>query len=104
VFDPGLGQVRAGFLVSRYGFNFCGSLGTAQKQTAREKSRAGLGGLIAAGSPESRQTGAKAGQKAGIWPILGADRPSVGRGKVPMKPTGSIAVVLPTSSGQGQNG
>jgi hypothetical protein len=39
---------------------------TAQKQTAREKSRAGLGGLIAVESPESRQTGAKTGQKQGF--------------------------------------
>jgi hypothetical protein len=58
VFDPGLGLLRAGFLVSRLqlehfltanrmplclkmldGFNFRAS---AQKQTAREKSRAGL--------------------------------------------------------------
>jgi len=38
----------------------------AQKQTAREKSRAGLRGLIAAGSPESRQTTPKMGQNEGF--------------------------------------
>jgi hypothetical protein len=46
VFDPGLGQIRAGFFFSRYGFNFRAirerSREIAQKQTAREKSRAGL--------------------------------------------------------------
>jgi hypothetical protein len=46
VFDPGLGQVRAGFFFSRYGFDFRAirerSREFAQKQTAREKSRAGL--------------------------------------------------------------
>jgi hypothetical protein len=42
VFDPGLGLLRAGFFVSRYGFNFCSGPLAAQKQTAREKSRAGL--------------------------------------------------------------
>jgi hypothetical protein len=41
VFDPGLGQVRAGFFFSRYGFNFHAILEErtpefAQKQTARE--------------------------------------------------------------------
>jgi hypothetical protein len=40
VFDPGLGQVRAGFFFSRYGFNFRAagerSLEPAQKQAARE--------------------------------------------------------------------
>jgi hypothetical protein len=45
VFDPGLGQVRAGFFFSRYGYNFHATgglpLGSTQKQTAREKSRAG---------------------------------------------------------------
>jgi iron-sulfur cluster repair protein YtfE (RIC family) len=43
VFDPGLGQVRAGFFFSRYGFDFCAigerSLEAAQKQTARENPR-----------------------------------------------------------------
>jgi len=39
VFDPGLGQVRAGFFFSRYGFNFR-AIGkrfpeAAQKQAAR---------------------------------------------------------------------
>jgi hypothetical protein len=58
VFDPGLGQVRAGFLVSRLQLEhfltanrmppclkmleWVQSLRDAQKQTAREKSRAGL--------------------------------------------------------------
>jgi hypothetical protein len=50
VFDPGLGQVRAGFFFSRYGFNFRALSGSdpfkaTQKQTAREKSRAGLADL-----------------------------------------------------------
>jgi hypothetical protein len=50
VFDPGLGWLRAGFFFSRYGFNFRAifrerSLEFAQKQTAREKSRAGLADL-----------------------------------------------------------
>jgi hypothetical protein len=36
VFDPGLGQVRAGFFFSRYGFNFRAIRKAAQKQAARE--------------------------------------------------------------------
>jgi hypothetical protein len=36
VFDPGFGQVRAGFLVSRYGFNSCGE----RKNKQREKNPA----------------------------------------------------------------
>jgi hypothetical protein len=43
VFDPGLGRIRAGFLVSRYGFNFAQTDGIAQKQTARENPAPGCG-------------------------------------------------------------
>jgi hypothetical protein len=66
VFDPGLGQVRAGFFFSRYGFNFraIGEFSPydfTQKQAARENPAPGAG-LIAAASPESRQTGPKTSQ------------------------------------------
>jgi hypothetical protein len=75
----------------------------AKTNSARKIPRR-IAGLIAAGSPESRQTGAKTGQKARIWRIFGTGRPSLGRGKVPMKPTGSIAVVVPILAWAGQNG
>jgi hypothetical protein len=40
VFDPGLGLLRAGFLVSRYGFNFCGDPLGSRKNKQREKNPA----------------------------------------------------------------
>jgi hypothetical protein len=71
VFDPGLGQVRAGFFFSRYGFNFRAigqkPLDEPRKNKQREKDPAPGAGLIAAGSPESRQTGPKTGQIGGFW-------------------------------------
>jgi hypothetical protein len=39
------------------------SYGFCAKNKRREKSRAGMGGLIAAQAPESRKTKAKTGQK-----------------------------------------
>jgi hypothetical protein len=45
------------------GFNLC----AARKNKQREKNPAPGAGLIAAESPESRQTGAKTGQNARIW-------------------------------------
>jgi hypothetical protein len=69
VFDPGLGRIRAGFFYSRYGFNFR-AIGpkplnakalkvNRRKNKQREKPPAPGGGLIAAGGPESRQSGLK---------------------------------------------
>jgi hypothetical protein len=62
VFDPGLGRIRAGFLVSRYGFDFRAigerSPKSAQKQAARGIPAPGAG-LIAGKRPESRKTGLK---------------------------------------------
>jgi hypothetical protein len=40
VFDPGLGLLRAGFFVSRYGFNFCGDPLGSRKNKQREKNPA----------------------------------------------------------------
>lgn len=40
MFDPGLGQVRAGFLVSRYGFDFRGDHKESRKNKQREKNPA----------------------------------------------------------------
>jgi hypothetical protein len=75
VFDPGLGQVRAGFFFSRYGANFrpAGerSLKSAQKQAARGISRAGVAGLIAGALSKSRKTGPKTGQIRGISAQMG---------------------------------
>jgi hypothetical protein len=48
------GIPRAGFLFSRYGFNFRAS--KARKNKQREKTRAGLAGLIAVGGGESRKS------------------------------------------------
>jgi hypothetical protein len=49
VFDPGLGQVRAGFFFSRYGFNFRAiPLGSdplnSRKNKQREKTSRRIGG------------------------------------------------------------
>jgi hypothetical protein len=41
VFDPGLGSLRAGFLVSRYGFDSCGDFfEKSRKNKQREKTPA----------------------------------------------------------------
>jgi hypothetical protein len=65
VFDPGLGQVRAGFFFSRYGFNFR-AIGDnpfePRKNKQREKYPAPGVGLIAAGGLESRQSGPNGSQ------------------------------------------
>jgi hypothetical protein len=80
VFDPGLGQVRAGFLFSRYVAAFSNgkpvstlpeNAGWVQfsryqrprKNNQREKNPAPDAGLIAAHGPESRQTGPKMARK-----------------------------------------
>jgi hypothetical protein len=66
VFDPGLGQVRAGFFFSRYGVNFRAirkrSVKSAQKQAARGIPAPGAG-LIAGVRLKSRKTGLKTGRK-----------------------------------------
>jgi hypothetical protein len=70
VFDPGLGQVRVGFLVSRYGFKFRAieENPDAQKQAALGLP-APVAGLIAAQDRESRQSGSKQRRNSAIWPI-----------------------------------
>jgi hypothetical protein len=47
------------------------SYGFCAKNKRREKSRAGMAGLIAAQASESRKTAAKSGQKRRIWPETG---------------------------------
>jgi predicted alpha/beta-hydrolase family hydrolase len=59
---PASDQVRAGFFVSRYGFNFRAT----RKNKQREKNPAPGAGLIAAGSRESRKSALKAGQNGTI--------------------------------------
>jgi len=75
VFDPGLGQVRAGFFFSRYGFDFraigqnpfrAKPFEASRKNKQREKDPAPGAGLIAAAGFESRQTGPKTGQIGGF--------------------------------------
>ncbi len=65
MFDPGLGLLRAGFFFSRYGFNSC-AIGERprdmRKNKQREKTRAGLAGLIARPARESRKSTLKTGQ------------------------------------------
>jgi hypothetical protein len=74
VFDPGLGQVRAGFFFSRYGFTVLITEdrrvfpreretipSSRAKTNSARKSRAGLAGLIAGDGLKSRQRGLKTG-------------------------------------------
>jgi hypothetical protein len=68
---PASEQVRAGFLFSRYGYEFCAKRERvlqihAKTSGARNPPRR-LAGLIAAGSRESRKRRAKTGQIWGIW-------------------------------------
>jgi hypothetical protein len=104
VFDPGLELLRAGFLVSRYGFNFCSDpLDRAKTNSARKIPRR-VGRTYSRWKPRVKANRRENRPKAKDLADFGAGRSCFGRGKVPMKPMGSIAVVPPISSGQGQHG
>jgi hypothetical protein len=99
VFDPGLGSLRAGFLVSRYGFNFRAS--GAKTNSARKIPRR-VGRTYSGREPRVKANGCENRQKSKDLADFGCGLSWAGHGKVRMKPTGSIAVVPATSSGQGR--
>jgi predicted alpha/beta-hydrolase family hydrolase len=100
VFDPGLGLLRAGFLVSRYGFNFRAS---AKTNSARKIPRR-VGRTYSRWKSRVKANRRENRLKSKDLADFGRGGTSAGLRHPPMKPTGSIAVVLPTSSGQGQHG
>jgi len=72
VFDPGLGQVRAGFFFSRYGFDFRATVDASRqprKNKQREKTPAPGAGLIAGKNLMSRQSAVETAIRA-IWRLL----------------------------------
>jgi hypothetical protein len=77
VFDPGLGQVRAGFFFSRYGFNFRAPGATPKtraKTNSARKSRAGLAGLIAGSGAKSRRSRPESTEIQAVWGISARSR------------------------------
>jgi hypothetical protein len=65
VFDPGLGQVRAGFFFSRYGYNFHATGAypwDPRKNKQREKNPAPGGGTYSRCEPQVKANCLKTGQ------------------------------------------
>jgi hypothetical protein len=100
VFDPGLGQVRAGFFFSRYGFDFC-AIGERSrephKNKQREKNPALDGRSYIAWEPQVKAKQPKNALNvrylAHFWPawsVIELRHPAV-------KPMGSPVVVSPSS-------
>jgi hypothetical protein len=108
VFGPSLGFSRAGFLFSRYGFNFrANSSKSAQKQTAQENPRR-IGRTYSRRRPRVKEKLAEIALNRGnfwrFWP-----RPAFWQALgLMVKPSGSIPVVQRfqylARTSKGQNG
>jgi predicted alpha/beta-hydrolase family hydrolase len=72
VFDPGLGLLRAGFLVSRYGFDFCAT----RKNKQREKNPAPGAGTYSRWKPRVKANGRENAPKSKDLADFGRQIPS----------------------------